>query len=99
MKHRFRWAAALLSVLAGCGIPEAGTGETVELMVFAPHPDDETLGCAGILQQTLKRGHRVKVVIFTSGDGFPAAASLVVRKPLDRLSESDFRELARFRQL
>lgn len=99
MTHRFRWAVVLLSVLAGCGTPEAGTGDAVDLMVFAPHPDDETLGCSGILHQALKRGERVKVVIFTSGDGFPAAASLIVRKPVDHLNESDFRELAKFRQL
>lgn len=87
-----------MMAIAGCAGPEAGGREPVDLMVFAPHPDDETLGCAGILYQALQRGERVKVVILTSGDGFPAAASLVARKPLDRLSERDFLELARFRQ-
>ena len=89
----------MLAVLAGCAAPDPGDRDAVDLMVFAPHPDDETLGCAGILHQALKRGEHVKVVIFTSGDGYPAAASLVARKPVDRLTESDFQDLARFRQL
>lgn len=99
MTRGLRWAILILAALAGCAAPEAGAPESVELMVFAPHPDDETLGCAGILHQALNRGGRVKVVIFTSGDGFPAAASLVARKPVDRLTASDFQDLARYRQL
>lgn len=99
MIRNLRLATTLVALLAGCVGPDAGREQAVDLMVFAPHPDDETLGCAGILHQALKRGERVKVVIFTNGDGFPAAASLVTRKPVDGLQSGDFRELARFRQL
>ncbi len=99
MTRSLHWAIVMLTTLAGCAAPSPGDRESVDLMVFAPHPDDETLGCAGILHQALKRGERVKVVIFTSGDGFPAAASLVTRNPIDGLTESDFQELARFRQV
>lgn len=102
MGRRAGPAAALIVVLlaAGCGSPPDGlSGGPVDLLVFAPHPDDETLGCAGILHQALKRGERVKVVIFTNGDGFPASASLIARKPVERLGEDDFHELARFRQV
>src|SRR5258708_19838933 len=38
------------------------------IMVFAPHPDDETLMAAGIIQAALSRGDVVKVVIVTNGD-------------------------------
>ena len=41
------------------------------LMIFSPHPDDESLGAAGLIQRVLKRGGRVKVVFMTNGDGFP----------------------------
>jgi len=42
------------------------------LLVFSPHPDDESLGAAGLIQGVLKAGGQVKVVFMTNGDGFPA---------------------------
>jgi len=96
----FLASLVLLLLAASCGTSgDGGSAEPADLLVFAPHPDDETLGCAGILHQALKRGERVKVVIFTNGDGFPASASLIARKPVERLGENDFKELARFRQI
>ena len=44
---------------------EAGTS----LLVVAPHPDDETLCCAGVIQRVLRSGGRASVVWITSGDG------------------------------
>ncbi len=44
---------------------------TTRLIVFAPHPDDESLGAGGLIQRVLKAGGKVKVVFITSGDGFP----------------------------
>jgi len=41
-------------------------------MIFSPHPDDESLGAAGLIQSVLKAGGQVKVVFMTNGDGFPA---------------------------
>jgi LmbE family N-acetylglucosaminyl deacetylase len=40
------------------------------VLVVAPHPDDESLCCAGILQRALARGAAVAVVWITDGDGF-----------------------------
>jgi len=37
------------------------------VMVFAPHPDDETIGAGGIIIQTVKNGGSVKVIYLTSG--------------------------------
>lgn len=39
------------------------------LMVIAPHPDDETLGAAGLIQAVLAKGGDVRIVIVTNGDG------------------------------
>src|SRR5262245_43450761 len=47
------------------------------LLVFSPHPDDETLGAGGLIQRVLDAGGAVKVVFMTSGDGFPAGVALV----------------------
>ena len=46
---------------------------TTRLMVFAPHCDDETLGCAGLMQQTIQAGGKVQAVLLTNGDGFRTA--------------------------
>lgn len=68
------------------------------IVVFAPHPDDEVIGCAGIIMQALAHGARVKVVAITSGDGFPAAAAGVSHKPVAHLDPDDFLALSRLRQ-
>ena len=68
------------------------------IVVFAPHPDDEVIGCAGIIMQALARGARVKVVAITSGDGFPAAAAGVTHKPVDQIGPDDFLALSRLRE-
>ena len=39
------------------------------LLVVAPHPDDETLCCAGVIQRVVRAGGRASIVWITSGDG------------------------------
>lgn len=41
-------------------------GERV--LIMAPHPDDEAIGCAGVIQQALSAGAKVKVVYLTNGE-------------------------------
>ncbi len=41
---------------------------TTSLLVVSPHPDDETLCCAGAIQRVLAAGGHVSVVWITSGD-------------------------------
>jgi len=43
--------------------------ETDHLVVIAAHPDDETLGAAGLMSTTARRGARVTVLIATDGEG------------------------------
>ena len=38
------------------------------LLVVAPHPDDETLCCGGVIQRVVRAGGRVTVLWLTSGD-------------------------------
>ena len=76
----------LLLVLAAW-IPGTAWSEKIEdigsliskdtrLMVFSPHPDDESLGAAGLIQRVIKTGGSVKVVFMTNGDGFPEAVEM-----------------------
>jgi LmbE family N-acetylglucosaminyl deacetylase len=40
------------------------------LLVIAPHPDDETLGFAGLIDAYLRAGKPVSVVVVTDGDAY-----------------------------
>ncbi|MBI3921645.1 MAG: PIG-L family deacetylase [Armatimonadetes bacterium] len=50
------------------------------VLVVAPHCDDESLGCGGVLARASDMHLPVKVIIVTNGDGFRYAAVLDVRK-------------------
>lgn len=69
----------------GAGPPEplaVGPGE--RLLVVAPHPDDETLGAAGLMQRVLAHGGAVRVVLLTAGDGYVEAVEHETRQPRPR---------------
>jgi LmbE family N-acetylglucosaminyl deacetylase len=42
------------------------------LLIISPHPDDETLGCAGLIRRAKALGASVTVAFVTNGDAFPA---------------------------
>jgi LmbE family N-acetylglucosaminyl deacetylase/SAM-dependent methyltransferase len=43
-------------------------GTTDSLVVLSAHPDDETLGAAGLIRQALRAGTSVHVIVATSGE-------------------------------
>ena len=90
----------LFAISSACSAAFAQTSPTrpESIVVFAPHPDDEVIGCAGIIQQALARGAKVKVVDITSGDGFDAAAAGVTHKAVNQVGPDDFLALSRLRQ-
>ncbi len=89
---------------AGLRLPvlPAPTAAT-RLMVFAPHCDDETLGCAGLMQQTVQAGGKAQVVILTNGDGFRAAVECQTGRlrvePQDYVRFADLRQQESLRAL
>ena len=73
----FRLAALVLSLLLPRGsgfaappapVPEPDLAPTDRILVLAPHPDDEVLGCGGLLQRAVARGLPVEVAFLTYGD-------------------------------
>lgn len=38
-----------------------------QILVFAPHPDDETLGCGGTIAKRISEGYKVLIVVMTDG--------------------------------
>lgn len=93
-----------LSTACGSGLQRAANGHIqlriaeVDLLVFAPHPDDEVIGTGGILQRALGSGKRVLIVFVTNGDGYPKAAAALLRRPIPSLRNSDYVKLAAARQ-
>jgi len=66
------------------------------LLVFAPHPDDETLGAGGLMHQARLKGDAVRVVIITNGDGFRISAAQCFHEI--NVSPADFVRYAYLRQ-
>jgi LmbE family N-acetylglucosaminyl deacetylase len=64
------------SALGLCPLPrELAIPAGIRALVFAPHPDDETLGCGGTLACLAAAGSTVKIVVVTDGAGAGALAA------------------------
>ncbi len=58
------------------------------LLIVAPHPDDESLSSAGLLQQALELKIPIKVVLMTNGDAYKRAVAIDFKIP--QPSPADF---------
>jgi LmbE family N-acetylglucosaminyl deacetylase len=71
---RGRQFALRIAAVLGIGLSDVVAAQlppldaSTSLLVIAPHPDDETLCCAGVMQRVAHAGGRVSVVWITSGD-------------------------------
>ena len=60
-------------------------GERV--LILVPHPDDEAIACAGIIQQALSAGAGVRIVYLTNGDNNEVAFVVYEKRPVFRQGE------------
>lgn len=99
MRHVWKTAAALAlscaSAFADDDVALTQLTSKDRLLVVSPHPDDESLCCAGIMQHALRAGASVAVVWVTSGDGFEVDAMVVERRL--RTRGTGLQSLARMR--
>lgn len=51
--------------------PSDFLSQGARIVVIAPHPDDESLGAGGLIQQGVAAGAEVKVLFITDGDNNP----------------------------
>lgn len=81
------WAAGLLACIGPASADNTPALPTLDantsLLVVAPHPDDETLCCAGAIRRVIEAGGHVSIVWITSGDG-SALSMLFTEKTLFR---------------
>lgn len=66
------------------------------ILVVSPHPDDETLGASGLMQEALKNGCPVHVVFLTCGDSFRVGVSRYYNKL--RVQGADYIRYGEMRQ-
>ena len=73
---------AASAVTAAAGLPAAdfSFSRNDSVLVVSPHPDDESLCCAGVMVRALAQGARVSVLWVTGGDSFELDARLVERR-------------------
>jgi LmbE family N-acetylglucosaminyl deacetylase len=102
--HRARALFGLLAVAvlvtarapAGSESREFGAFTSADvLVVVAPHPDDESLCCAGAIERARAAGAHVALVWITSGDAFELDAHVVERRLLT--TDKNLLELASLR--
>jgi LmbE family N-acetylglucosaminyl deacetylase len=79
MTQRFSYAAVMSSFLLVS--PQKVIGDR-DLLVVAPHPDDESLGCGGLLAWAAASGNKPRVLFLTDGEGSHPGSHLY---PPDRL--------------
>ncbi len=79
-----------IAVAGAAGLPPIDSHTS--LLVVSPHPDDETLCCAGVIQRVVAAGGRASIVWLTSGDG-SELDSLLIERSL-RVKPARMRDLA-----
>lgn len=60
----------LLGLLAGIALPAAPAANAAQdgpIVILGAHPDDETLGCGGLIARRAHEGRRIVVVVLTDG--------------------------------
>ena len=91
-------AVVLLLTQSAARGDEPTSSAKLDLLIVAPHSDDEAIGCATVIMRAVADKKRPGVVVLTAGDGFPKAAAAVAKKPIDQLTADDFLALAALRQ-
>ena len=59
------------------------------LLVMAPHPDDESLGCGGLIAWAVAHGHPVSIVFLTSGEGSHQGSTMFPPTSVARLRQQE----------
>ena len=75
-------------------LPVSRLGQTLGdggLLVIAPHPDDESLACGGLIARACEEGRAVRVVVVSDGTGSHLRSRAFPRARLRALREQEAR--------
>ena len=70
--------------------------EGERVLILAPHPDDEAIACAGVIQQALQAGAKVKIIYLTNGDHNELA--FIVYEKRITMRQGEFVHMGKVRQ-
>jgi len=87
--------ASLVAIHGAAGLDTLRLRPGERILVIAPHPDDDVLGCGGLIQHALAAGDSVWVAYMTSGDGSWSSAAVTLGKPF--IGAKDYLRLGRER--
>lgn len=59
------------------------------ILVFVPHPDDETIGCGGLIAKAIEAGITVDVVLVTDGGASHSVTPTLSRTELARMRRAE----------
>lgn len=82
---------AWLAYLRQLQLPELDLSSLNGVVVVAPHPDDEVLGCGGLCARLRRSGRSVTIVAVTDGEAAWPSASAEQRKRLGELRRQEQR--------
>jgi len=87
--------AARASIDASQPVEPLHLSAGARVVVFAPHPDDETIAGGGLLHRMIAAHAAVQVVFVTNGDGYPDAVRQSLHRPP---RQTDYLAYGRLRQ-
>lgn len=93
--NRSRAVVLIPLLLSGCLTSASPERAGIDVLVIAPHPDDEVLLAGGVMARAVEQGRRVAVIIVTNGDyscerdGYLREAESIAALKLLGVKESD----------
>jgi LmbE family N-acetylglucosaminyl deacetylase len=85
------WQLGVMLLVLGCCGARNGAADITSLVAFsesdrilvlAPHPDDESIACGGVIQRALAQGLPVRVVFLTYGDNNEESFAVYRKHPV-----------------
>ncbi len=67
-------------------IPKTAAAQSKNIVILAPHPDDEALCCSGVIYNALLQGYTVNVVVVTNGDYYSPGVPLGLQREAESVA-------------